>query len=164
MVEHLPENFQLSNVFKAPCQVTPPGLHAFTPAASHDGKRIAVATRRRENNFRHIEIFDLELESFCRVTETINPKFHHYNPFFSLKSGFLGYHRFRGDPASGDSIVLHLKPITSPVTELRILQLNGSFPSCSPDGDLIAFNHHSIVLHLKPVTMHFHRVHMATSS
>nr|DAD38399.1 TPA_asm: hypothetical protein HUJ06_009040 [Nelumbo nucifera] len=137
----LPENFQLSGVCEAPRRVTPPGLHAFTPAASHDGKRIAVATRRRENSFRHIEIFDLELESFCRVTETLNPKFHHYNPFFSPKSGFLGYHRFRGKSASGDSIVPHLELVTSPVKELRMLRLNGSFPSCSPDGDLIAFNH-----------------------
>lgn len=137
----LPENIEDSAGFDEPRRITPPGVHAFTPAASHNGKWIAVATRRPGTEFRHIEIFDLESESFFKVTERLNPNFHHYNPFFSPESGFLGYHRFRGESGSGESTIPHLNPVTSPLKELRLLRLNGSFPSVSPSGDLIAFNH-----------------------
>ncbi|TKY69242.1 TolB protein [Spatholobus suberectus] len=124
----------------SPIRVTPPGLHCFTPAAFHDGKRIAVATRRRENIFRHVEIFDLESQTFQRITEAINPNFHHYNPFVSLDSRHLGYHRFRGESTRGESTYPHLDKVLSPVQDLQLLRLNGSFPSFSPDGDFIAFN------------------------
>ncbi|CAL5423233.1 unnamed protein product [Camellia sinensis] len=125
----------------APTRVTPPGLHSFTPAAMHDGNRIALATRRRGKNFRHIEIFDLHSQKFHPVTELLNPNLHHYNPFVSPDSGFLGYHRFRGGGGGGgDSIIPCLSYIMSPVKGLRMLRLNGNFPSFSPDGDLIAFN------------------------
>ncbi|KAJ6710664.1 TOLB PROTEIN-LIKE PROTEIN [Salix koriyanagi] len=53
---------------------------------------------------------------------------------------FLGYHRFRGESTRGGSRIPHLDPVLSPVKDLRMLRLNGSFPSSSPDGDLIAFN------------------------
>ncbi|KAH8517160.1 hypothetical protein H0E87_005200 [Populus deltoides] len=57
----LPENFEDSELPKAaPVRVTPPGVHCFTPAAFQDGKRIAVATRRKGNSYRHVEIFDVE--------------------------------------------------------------------------------------------------------
>lgn len=126
----------------SPVRVTPPGLHCFTPAAMHDGKRIAVATRRRGNNgIRHIEIFDLESQTFQRVTESINASFHHYNPFVSPDSHHLGYHRFRGESTQGESTYPHLDPVHSPVPNLKLLRLNGSFPSFSPDSDFIAFNH-----------------------
>ncbi|OMO82206.1 hypothetical protein COLO4_23160 [Corchorus olitorius] len=123
-----------------PIRVTPPGLHCFTPAAFHDGKRIAVATRRRGKNYRHVEIFDLESKVFQPVTELLNPSFHHYNPFVSPDSKFIGYHRFRGDSAEGESTIPHLEPVMSPIRDLRMLRLNGSFPSFSPDGNLLAFN------------------------
>ena len=125
----------------SPIRVTPPGLHCFTPAAFHDGKRIAVATRRKVSGFRHVEIFDLESQTFQRITEDINPNFHHYNPFVSLDSSQLGYHRFRGESTQGESKYPHLDKVHSPVRDLQLLRLNGSFPSFSPDGDLIAFNH-----------------------
>ncbi|XP_057445514.1 uncharacterized protein LOC130737706 [Lotus japonicus] len=125
-----------------PIRVTPPGLHCFTPAAMHDGKRIAVATRRGgNNNFRHIEIYDLESKTFQRVTESINPSFHHYNPFVSNDSLHLGYHRFRGESTQGDSTIPHLEQVQSRVQNLQLLRLNGAFPTFSPDGDFIAFNH-----------------------
>ncbi|XP_057964872.1 uncharacterized protein LOC131155634 [Malania oleifera] len=136
----LPENFEFSGVSELPRRVTPPGLHAFTPAAFHDGKRIAVATRRRGKSFRHIEIFDLESQTFTPLTESLNPNFHHYNPFVSPECGLLGYHRFRGESSSGELIIPHLEPIISPIKDLRMLRLNGSFPSFSPDGNFIAFN------------------------
>ncbi|MFS7965016.1 hypothetical protein Hanom_Chr08g00757151 [Helianthus anomalus] len=60
------------------------------------------------------------------------------------KSCKLCYHWFRGEIESSDSecesIVPHLNPVSSPINELRMLRLNGSFPSFSPTGDLIAFN------------------------
>lgn len=137
----LPENMENSSSPSIPCRITPPGLHSFTPAASHCGKWIAVSTRRPGREFRHIEIFDLEMKSFVRVTESLNPNSHHYNPFLSPESGHLGYHRFRGELGLGESIIPHLDPVASPIKELRLLRLNGFFPSFSPKGDLIAFNH-----------------------
>ncbi|KAK7308674.1 hypothetical protein VNO77_42294 [Canavalia gladiata] len=125
----------------SPIRVTPPGLHCFTPAAFHDGNRIAVATRRRGNKFRQIEIFDLESQTFQRVTESINPKFHHYNPFVSFDSRHLGYHRFRGESTQGESTYPHLDPVLSPVQNIQLIRLNGSFPCFSSDGNFIAFNH-----------------------
>ncbi|CAJ1932648.1 unnamed protein product [Sphenostylis stenocarpa] len=131
---------ELQNSY-SPIRVTPPGLHCFTPAAFHDGKRIAVATRRKESEFRHVEIFDLESQTFQRITEDINPNFHHYNPFVSFDSRHLGYHRFRGESTQGETNYPHLDKVLSPVHDLQLLRLNGSFPSFSPDGDFIAFNH-----------------------
>ncbi|XP_078171400.1 uncharacterized protein LOC144565498 [Carex rostrata] len=121
-------------------RVTPPGVHALTPAASHDKRWIAVATRRKGIQYRHIELFDLKSEQFYPVTEKLNPNLHHYNPFFSADSDRLGYHRFRGESAKGDCIVPHLQPVYSPVRNLRMVRVHGTFPSFSPDGCLIAFN------------------------
>lgn len=123
-----------------PKRVTPPGVHAFTPAASHDGKWIAVATRRKESKHRHIEIFDLETEKFIPVTAITNPNFHHYNPFISTESRHLGYHRFRGESAVGDSVAPHLLPVKSPVKSLRMLRTPMTFASFSTDGGYIAVN------------------------
>lgn len=123
-----------------PKRITPPGVHAFTPAASHDGKWIAVATRRKETKYRHIEIFDLETEKFIPLTSITNPNFHHYNPFISPGSGQLGYHRFRGESAVGDSIAPHLLPVTSPVKSLKMIRTPMTFPAFSPDGGYLAVN------------------------
>nr|GLL29299.1 uncharacterized protein LOC109165259 [Ipomoea trifida] len=140
----LPENFTFSGDSANPCEisplrVTPPGVHCFTPAAMHNCSRIATATRRRGNNYRHIEIFDVESQKFYPVTELLNPNTHHYNPFLSPGSTVLGYHRFRGESLQED-IIPHLDPVRSPLNALRMLRLNGSFPSFSPSGDFIAFN------------------------
>ncbi|KAK9723699.1 hypothetical protein RND81_05G018600 [Saponaria officinalis] len=122
-----------------PRRVTPTGLHAFTPAAFMDGRKIAVATRRKDRGpYRHIEIFDLASEEFHPVTELLNPETHHYNPFVSPGSKFLGYHRFRG--AGDEQIVPNLEPIASPVKPLTLVRINGNFPAVSPEGDLVAFN------------------------
>ncbi|KAL5700688.1 hypothetical protein ACHQM5_026105 [Ranunculus cassubicifolius] len=123
-----------------PRRITPSGVHAFTPSAPHTGKHIAVATRRPLSEFRQIELFDLESESFLKVTELLNPSFHHYNPFFSPQSSFLGYHRFRGESAPGDSTIPHIESVISPIKEIRMLRTNGNFPEFSSDGDYIALN------------------------
>ncbi|GAB2282128.1 hypothetical protein Dimus_016683 [Dionaea muscipula] len=141
----LPEDFNASGVteLSPPRRVTPSGLHAFTPASFNDGKRIAVATRRKGREIRHVEVFDVESEKFHPVTELLNPDFHHYNPFVSPGSTFLGYHRFRGESAQG--AIQNLEPITSPEKGIQLLRIHGSFPAVSPDGKLIAFNSDSIV-------------------
>ncbi|KAB2021526.1 hypothetical protein ES319_D07G145300v1 [Gossypium barbadense] len=136
-----PENpLEFSEFPVLPLRITPPGLHCFTPAAFNDGKRIAVATRRRGKCYRHIEIFDLERKVFHPVTVLLNPAFHHYNPFVSSNSESLGYHRFRGKSTEGESRVPHLEPVASPIKDLGMLRINGSFPSFSPDGSLLALN------------------------
>ncbi|KAI0488480.1 hypothetical protein KFK09_028313 [Dendrobium nobile] len=58
-------------------RITPPGLHAFTPAASNDGMYIVVVTHRKGIKFRHIEIFDLKSERFYLIRETLNTNTHH---------------------------------------------------------------------------------------
>lgn len=123
-------------------RVTPPGVHCFTPAAAGrgSGRWIAAATRRKGRAQRHIELFDLETEQFSPLTELLNPELHHYNPFFSPSGGRLGYHRFRGAGAPGDSVVPHLQRVRSPVSSIRMLRVNGSFPSFSPDAKHLAIN------------------------
>ncbi|KAJ1292096.1 hypothetical protein BS78_02G366200 [Paspalum vaginatum] len=122
-------------------RVTPPGLHCFTPAAGGAGGRwIAVATRRKGRAQRHVELFDLETERFSPLTERLNPALHHYNPFFSPSGARLGYHRFRGAGAGGESVVPYLQPVRSPVSSLRMLRVNGTFPSFSPDAAHLAVN------------------------
>ncbi|PKA64834.1 hypothetical protein AXF42_Ash016865 [Apostasia shenzhenica] len=134
----LPENLDnLAGEEDNARRITPPGVHALTPAAAHDGKRIGVATRRKGKNFRHIELFDLESERFEPITERLNPNLHHYNPFFSPDSARLGYHRFRGE---SDERVPHLQPVISPVANLRMIRYNGTFASFSPDSEFIAIN------------------------
>ncbi|KAK1437207.1 hypothetical protein QVD17_02995 [Tagetes erecta] len=138
----LPSGF--NSPVSAPVRITPPGVHCFTPAAMHHRRQIAVATRRKNENYRHIEIYDLETEQFYPVTKLFNPEMHHYNPFVSMNCNYLGYHRFRGELNNeldkGESIIPHLNLVSSPIKELRMLRLNGSFPSFSPTGELIAFN------------------------
>ncbi len=130
----------LHEVFTEPVRVTPPGVHAFTPAASSKGNWIAVATRRAST--RHVEIFDLQTKKFVKLTELINPNVHHYNPFVSSSSGEIGYHRCRGthpDGSSTASVDLRVESVTSPLENLSLIYVDGSFPSFSPDGSLIAY-------------------------
>ncbi|KAL8101127.1 uncharacterized protein LOC141683842 [Apium graveolens] len=133
----LTDNFDKSGESYAPLRITPPGVHCFTPAALHNTNQITVATRRPDNKYRHIEIFDIELKTFIPVTLLLNPEFHHYSPFVSSDSTSLGYHRFRG---TGESVIPYLEPISSPFNSLRMLRINGFFPTFSPDGDFVAYN------------------------
>jgi hypothetical protein len=133
-VDVSPETLEPSG---AETRVTPPGVHCFTPDAT-GGRWIAVATRRKERAHRHIELFDLETERFTSVTSLLNPELHHYNPFFSPSGGRLGYHRFRGAGAPGESAIPYLQPVRSPVSSVRMLRVHGSFPSFSPDATHLA--------------------------
>ncbi|XP_062189376.1 uncharacterized protein LOC133892544 [Phragmites australis] len=138
-VDISPETLEPSG---AEFRVTPPGVHCFTPATvgRGAGRWIAVATRRKGRAQRHVELFDLETEQFYPLTELLNAELHHYNPFFSPSGGRLGYHRFRGASAPGDSVVPHLQPVRSPVSSIRMLRVNGTFPSFSPDAAHLAIN------------------------
>ncbi|KAL6962216.1 hypothetical protein U1Q18_037172 [Sarracenia purpurea var. burkii] len=123
-------------------RVTPPGLHAFTPAASVVNKSfIAVATRRPDSEFRHIELFDVASKRFIEVTRPVSPQAHHFNPFFSPDFSRVGYHRCRGKANGREGTRLLLENIQSPLPETSLFRIDGSFPSFSPDGDRIAYTH-----------------------
>lgn len=122
-------------------RVTPPGLHAFTPATSPGNKDfIAVATRRPGSDYRHVELFDLVKKEFKEVTLPISPYAHHLNPFLSPDSTRVGYHRCRGDSGSlGETQHLFLENLENPRPDISLFRVDGSFPSFSPAGDRIAF-------------------------
>ncbi|CAL8997087.1 unnamed protein product [Prunus brigantina] len=121
-------------------RVTPPGLHAFTPATSPGNREfIAVATRRPTSSFRHVELFDLVRNEFKELTRLVSPQTHHFNPFISPDSSRVGYHKCRVNGNGEESPKLFLQNIDSPILNLSILRIDGSFPSFSPAGDLIAY-------------------------
>lgn len=121
-------------------RITPPGLHAFTPATSPGNKNfIAVATRRPNSDFRHIELFDLRSNEFRDLTLPVSPTTHHFNPFISPDSTRIGYHRCRGNNNEGKSPQLLLENLRSPSPEISLFRFEGSFPSFSADGNRIAY-------------------------
>ncbi|XP_073152994.1 uncharacterized protein [Henckelia pumila] len=121
-------------------RLTPPGLHAFTPAASVTNKNfIAVATRRPGSEYRHIELFDVVLSEFIELTRNISPNSHHFNPFISPDSALIGYHKCRGTSSDGGTNELHLERVNSPLPSVSLFRIGGSFPSFSQDGKRIAY-------------------------
>lgn len=122
-------------------RVTPPGLHAFTPATSPGNDDfIALATRRPGSDYRHIELFDLKDRVFKEVTRPISPNAHHFNPFISPDGTRVGYHKCRGDGDRQNPIDhLFLENLKTPEPEISVFRIDGSFPSFSPTGDRIAY-------------------------
>lgn len=122
-------------------RVTPPGLHAFTPATSPGNhKFIAVTTRRVDSNYRHIELFDLEKKELRELTRSVSPNTHHLNPFISPDSTRVGYHKCRGNANGKDKNThLLLENLQSPRSDISLFRIDGSFPSFSPKGDRIAY-------------------------
>ncbi|KAJ4950662.1 hypothetical protein NE237_027494 [Protea cynaroides] len=136
----LPRLGRIRTEFIAIERVTPPGLHAFTPAASPSNKNfIAVATRRPSSDFRHIELFDLVRNEFRELTRRVSPKSHHYNPFISPDSTRVGYHKCRGNSKEGTTDPLMLENLESPLKGLSLFRIDGSFPSFSSDGERVAY-------------------------
>ncbi|KAJ0972086.1 hypothetical protein J5N97_020045 [Dioscorea zingiberensis] len=125
-------------------RVTPPGFHAFTPAASPASPQtLAVATRRSSSQYRHIELIDLSEDgvavAYHEVTRLISPYAHHFNPFISPDGSRIGYHRCRGGGDNGESSRI-LENIKSPnPDDFSLFRIDGSFPSFSPSGDRIAY-------------------------
>ncbi|VAH27536.1 unnamed protein product [Triticum turgidum subsp. durum] len=119
-------------------RVTPRGVADMSPAVSVSGELLAVASYgERPWAF---DFHELETEQFTSVTSLLNPELHHYNPFFSPSGARLGYHRFRGAGAPGDSLIPYRQPVRSPVSSVRMLRVHGSFPSFSPDAKYLALN------------------------
>ncbi|KAG6556748.1 hypothetical protein Mapa_001692 [Marchantia paleacea] len=140
----LPEDFSKNGFTEGEIQeerVTPPGVHAFTPSASKAGDWIAVATRRPESAYRHIEIYDLSSKVFIRLTERLAPRAHHYNPSVSSSSKHVVYHRCKGVVGASTTpfAVPRLEPLQSPVPRVSLYRVDGTFPSFSRDGSLIAY-------------------------
>ncbi|KAK1642489.1 hypothetical protein QYE76_060294 [Lolium multiflorum] len=121
-------------------RITPPGFHAFTPAASPGAPGlVAVATRRPGSDYRHIEVIDLTSGTYFEVTRPLAPRAHHFNPFLSPDGARVGYHRCRGS-GNGGSPPLLLESIRSPAPDaFSLFRIDGSYPSFSPDGKRIAF-------------------------
>ncbi|KAI5667966.1 hypothetical protein M9H77_17819 [Catharanthus roseus] len=136
----LPKNGKFSVGSVVTLRVTPPGLHAFTPAASVINKSfIAVATRRSDSDFRHIELFDFISKRFVELTRPISSYAHHLNPFISPDSGRIGYHKCRGSTNGPKSSDLLLENLKNPLPDVTLFRIDGSFPSFSPGGDRIAY-------------------------
>ncbi|XP_040377803.1 uncharacterized protein LOC102702184 [Oryza brachyantha] len=125
-------------------RITPPGFHAFTPAASPGAPGlVAVATRRPGSDYRHIEVIDVSggdgKNAYLEVTRPVAPRVHHFNPFISPDGARVGYHRCRGSRNGGDSPLL-LENIKAPGPDtFSLFRIDGSFPSFSHDGKKIAF-------------------------
>uniref|UniRef100_A0A0D9W172 Dipeptidylpeptidase IV N-terminal domain-containing protein n=1 Tax=Leersia perrieri TaxID=77586 RepID=A0A0D9W172_9ORYZ len=130
-------------------RITPPGFHAFTPAASPGAPGlVSVATRRPGSDYRHIEVIDVSGDgenAYFEVTKTVSPHAHHFNPFISPDGDRVGYHRCRGIRNGGGDAPLLLESIKipgesrPPAEKLSLFRIDGSFPSFSHDGKKIAF-------------------------
>ncbi|XP_010477408.2 PREDICTED: uncharacterized protein LOC104756504 [Camelina sativa] len=121
-------------------RVTPPGIHAFTPAASpNNNDFIAVATRRPGSDIRHVELFDLKKNEFVEMTRLVSPKSHHFNPFLSHDSSRVGYHTCRGDATGRKTPRNLLQKLKTTSDDLSLFRFDGAFPTISPEGDRFAF-------------------------
>ncbi|EEF42113.1 conserved hypothetical protein [Ricinus communis] len=137
-------------------RVTPPGIHAFTPASSPgNNKFIAVATRRPYSDYRHVELFDLVKNGFTEFTRLIAPNTNHFNPFISPDSARVGYHRCSGSSnGKRSSSRFMLENLKSPVPGISLFRIDGRFPSWSRGGDSIALTKFSGIYVVNPDGLH----------
>jgi len=136
-------------------RVTPEDIEAMTPAAIGETK-VAVATIRRRTNqmggpreqdqFRHIEIFDLSAPNRppVRITQVVWPKADHYSPFVLDGGGRIGYHRARTERLleqnNGKSnVARNFNKLQSPHKDVDVFRVSGVFPTVSTDGSKLAF-------------------------
>ena len=110
-------------------RITPPDVDAFTPSASGNGSRLAVAVSRGDH--RQIAIVDLSSRSLTVLTDAPAD---HGNPAISPDGQAVAYHKSTPGPA-----VPNVEPWGAPPeTDLRLLRLAGAFPAFAPDGKRLA--------------------------
>ncbi|PON50369.1 Tricorn protease [Trema orientale] len=107
----LPSNGRIFSVDSVLIErVTPPGLHAFTPATSPGNKKfIVVATRRPSSGFRHTELFDLVKNEFKELTRLVSPQTHHLNPFISPDSTRVGVDGAYPSFSPGNALIAYVE-------------------------------------------------------
>ncbi|KAL5578675.1 hypothetical protein UlMin_011117 [Ulmus minor] len=129
-------------------RVTPKEFHAMTPVAINTTsvavatireKSRSSATGRKEEQYRHIEIFDSTTTGRWKeqkITQKIKPLADHFNPFVIDGGKRIGYHRCK----SGDNIPTQLfGKLKSPLPDVELFRVSGVFATFSKDGSKIAF-------------------------
>jgi Tol biopolymer transport system component len=111
-------------------RLTPPDFDAYTPAASADGKRLALAIHRKLH--RQVAVMDLASGSLTELTDGSTD---FWNPTIAPDGRFVVYHRVSPDVVTPNAEAWGAPPGTA----LRLLRLDGAFPSFAPDGRRIAF-------------------------
>ncbi|XP_048498469.1 uncharacterized protein LOC104891772 isoform X2 [Beta vulgaris subsp. vulgaris] len=136
-------------------RVTPEEISAMTPAAI-DETRVVVATLRRrftfdeqdereEDQYRHIEIFDMNkpLDQSTKITQITRSMADHFNPFVidDNKGGKrIGYHRCNSDKVNAYNVVeKDFYKLQSPNPDIGVIRVSGVFPSISKCGTKLAF-------------------------
>src|SRR5262245_18902311 len=110
-------------------RITPPDVDAFTPSASGDGSRLAVAVSR--NDHRQIGLVDLSHRALTVLTDEPSD---HWNPTISPDGRLIAYHR-----STPGMAVPNVEPWGAPPeTDLRLFRLAGAFPAFAPDGRRLA--------------------------
>ncbi|MBI5116123.1 PD40 domain-containing protein [Candidatus Poribacteria bacterium] len=111
-------------------RITPPDIEAFTPRASADGKWLLMAVRR--GSHRQIELMDLGPRSLIALT---NDATDHWNPSISADGKRVIWHK-TVPGFHAPNVELWGAP---PEAGLKLLRVDGAFPTFSPDGKRLAF-------------------------
>ncbi|GLU07192.1 hypothetical protein SLE2022_241580 [Rubroshorea leprosula] len=137
-------------------RLTPYGAVDYSPAVSKSGKFVAVASygsrswaisRKIPMNFLGSRLLpSASPHPVCTASLRQHSTMENDSP--SLLGGvtrIIDTLRFsissrRGESTQGETTIPHLELIKSPIRDIRLLRINGNFPSFSPDGHLIAFN------------------------
>jgi len=70
----------------------------------------------------------------------MHPNTNHYSPFISPSSNNVGYHRCRGlDEDAIETVNPRMEYQVSPIPDVSLYRIYGSFPEMSSDGSLVAF-------------------------
>ncbi|KAF0921369.1 hypothetical protein E2562_006941 [Oryza meyeriana var. granulata] len=134
-------------------RVTPKEFDAMTPAAISETK-VAVATIRKKSQFsdvrveeqyRHIEIFDVTSpEKPVKITQKTRPKTDHFNPFVLDGGSRIGYHRCKSEQlhqngGSSSTVPNNFHKLQSPHRDVGLFRVSGVCPTISKDGSKLAF-------------------------
>ncbi|HYF01264.1 MAG TPA: hypothetical protein VEJ18_20240 [Planctomycetota bacterium] len=113
-------------------RLSPKGVACFTPRAASHAKPVAVVVVR--GGRRQIALLDPDKGL---LTDLTSGDADHWNPSISGDGRFVVYHR------SADTPKADVEPGTTPeLTALRMLRMDGAFPSFSPDGRRVALVAH----------------------